>query len=63
MLVLSRKIGEEIVIGKTVRIMVTGIDDGKVRLGVTAPRDVPVYRREIQDVIDAAGLPPDEVRP
>ena len=49
MLVLSRKVGEEIVIGGNIRIMVVEIRGGKVRLGIDAPKDVPVDRQEIHE--------------
>lgn len=47
MLVLSRKLGEKILIGKDVTITVVDIDRGKVRLGVEAPRDVTIFRSEL----------------
>jgi carbon storage regulator len=47
MLVLTRRIGEEIVIGGDIRIRITAISSGKVRLGVTAPPSVRVDRAEI----------------
>ncbi len=47
MLVLSRKLGEKIFVGENVVITVVDIDRGKVRLGVEAPRDVPVFREEL----------------
>jgi carbon storage regulator len=47
MLVLSRKVGEEIVIGSNIRITLVAINGGKVRIGVTAPKDVVVDRQEI----------------
>lgn len=47
MLVLSRKLGEKILIGTDVTITVVDIDRGKVRLGVEAPRDVPIFRQEL----------------
>ena len=47
MLVLSRKAGEAIVIAEKVRVVVTGVSGATVRLGVQAPRDVPVDREEI----------------
>ncbi len=53
MLVLSRKPGESIVIDGRIRVVVMDIRDGKVRLGVKAPKDVPVHRREVQEAIDA----------
>ncbi len=51
MLVLSRKSGEEVVIGNGVSVKVVEIRHGKVRLGFTAPPEVPVHRREIADAI------------
>ncbi|MBX9622200.1 MAG: carbon storage regulator [Gemmataceae bacterium] len=47
MLVLSRKLGEKIFIGDNVVITVVDIDRGKIRLGIEAPRDVPIYRQEL----------------
>jgi carbon storage regulator len=49
MLVLTRKIGQEIVIGDNIRIKVVAIDGGRVRIGVVAPKDVVVDRQEIYD--------------
>ena len=51
MLVLSRERDETIVIGNDIRITVVEIRGGKVRLGIEAPRDVPVHRKEVADVI------------
>lgn len=51
MLVLSRKRDEQIVIGKDIVITLVEIRGDKVRLGVEAPRDVPVHRREVADAI------------
>jgi carbon storage regulator len=47
MLVLSRKLGEKICIGNNICITVVDIDRGKIRLGIEAPRDVPVFRQEL----------------
>ena len=47
MLVLSRKLGEKIFIGENICITVVDIDRGKIRLGIEAPRDVPIYREEL----------------
>jgi carbon storage regulator len=47
MLVLSRKLGEKIYIGDHICITVVDIDRGKIRLGIEAPRDVPIYRQEL----------------
>ena len=49
MLVLARKIGEEIVIDGNIRIMVTAVRGGKVRLGIVAPASVPVDRKEVHE--------------
>lgn len=51
MLVLSRKKSESIVIGDDVFIVVVEIRGDKVRLGIDAPKSVPVHRREIYDRI------------
>lgn len=47
MLVLSRKKDERIVIGDSITVMVVEIRGDKVRLGISAPKDVPVNREEI----------------
>jgi carbon storage regulator len=51
MLVLSRKKNESIVINNDITIVVVEIRGDKVRLGVEAPKEVPVHRREIFDAI------------
>ncbi len=51
MLVLSRKIGEVITIGSSVSVTVLGVDRGIVRLGIEAPKSIPVHRKEIHDKI------------
>ena len=51
MLVLTRHVGEQIVIGEDVRVMVVAILGDKVRLGIEAPKEVPVHRREVFDNI------------
>ena len=47
MLVLSRKPGEEIVIGDNIRVTIVAIHGKSVRLGFTAPHDVAIYRTEL----------------
>ena len=47
MLVLSRKLGEKIVIGDNIVITVVKIDRNQIRIGIEAPQDIPVYREEI----------------
>ena len=51
MLVLSRKLNEEIYIGDKVKITIVALDKGRVRLGISAPDDVPVHRKEVWETI------------
>ena len=51
MLVLSRKKNESIVINDDIRVVVVEIRGDKVRLGIEAPKEVPVHRREVYDAI------------
>ena len=51
MLVLSRQRDESIMIGDDVEIIIVDVRGDKVRLGITAPKDIPVHRREIYDAI------------
>ena len=51
MLVLSRKKNESIIINDDITIVVVEIRGDKVRLGVEAPKEVPVHRREVFDAI------------
>lgn len=58
MLVLSRKKNESIVINNDITIVVVEIRGDKVRLGVEAPKEVPVHRREVYEAIHPAGTTP-----
>jgi carbon storage regulator len=49
MLVLTRRIGEEIIIDDRIRVTVVSIDGGKVRLGISAPPEVRVDRQEVHE--------------
>lgn len=51
MLVLSRKLDERIVINGNIIVTVVDVRGDKVRLGITAPENVPVHRQEIYDII------------
>ncbi len=57
MLVLSRRVDEEICIGDDIRLLVLSIQGGKVRLGVEAPEGVRIMRKELllRDELTAAG--------
>ena len=54
MLVLSRKNNESIVIGDGIVVTIVEIRGDKVRLGIEAPKEVPVHRREVYDAIKRA---------
>ena len=47
MLILTRRVGESVVIGNEVTVTVLGVKGNQVRIGVNAPRDVTVHREEI----------------
>jgi carbon storage regulator len=47
MLILTRRPQETLVVGDNIKVQVLGVKGGQVRLGVEAPREVPVYREEI----------------
>jgi len=51
MLVLTRRIGESIIIGHNIKVMVTDIQGNQVRLGIDAPFEIPVHRGEIYEKI------------
>jgi carbon storage regulator len=61
MLVLSRKLNQAIMVGDNVRIVVVSVDRDQVKLGIDAPREIPVHRSEVFEEIqranrEAAGL-------
>lgn len=51
MLVLTRKVDEGIAINGEIEVVVLGVEDGKVKLGVKAPKDIKVYRKEVLEAI------------
>jgi carbon storage regulator len=53
MLVLTRKPGQSIMIGDEVEVQVLSVAGEKVRLGITAPRDVSIFRNEVYDRIES----------
>ena len=67
MLVLSRQRDESIIIGDNVVVTVVDVRGDKVRLGIQAPKEIPVHRREVYEAIQrenrqAAKIDPDEAR-
>jgi carbon storage regulator len=51
MLVLSRKLNQAIMIGDDVRVVIVSVDRDQVKLGIEAPREVPVHRSEVYEEI------------
>jgi carbon storage regulator len=47
MLILTRRVGETLMIGNDITVTVVGINGNQIRLGIQAPKDVPVHREEI----------------
>lgn len=63
MLILTRRVGETLMIGDDVAITVLGVKGNQVRIGVKAPRDVAVHREEVFDKIhneDGTAVPDSE---
>lgn len=60
MLILTRQVGEDIVIGEAVTVSVLGVKQGQVRLGIQAPKQIKVLRGEL---LDADRSVPDTATP
>ncbi len=54
MLVLSRKINQAIMVGDDVRIVIVAVERDQVKVGIEAPRDIPVHRSEVYEEIQRA---------
>lgn len=53
MLILTRKVGESIMIGDSVEVKVLGLRAGQIKIGIEAPKDLKVHREEIYERIQA----------
>ena len=53
MLILTRKVGETLMVGSDVTVTVMAVHGNQVRIGINAPKDVEVHREEIYDRVQA----------
>ncbi|ABY91765.1 MAG: Carbon storage regulator, CsrA [Caldanaerobacter subterraneus] len=52
MLILTRKVGQAIIIGEGIEIKILEIVDGQIKLGITAPKNISVLRKELVEIKD-----------
>jgi len=55
MLILTRRVGEALMVGDETKIVVLGVKGSQIRLGINAPKDIVVHREEIYDKIHSKG--------
>ena len=54
MLALSRKKGEALVVGNNIEIMILEVKGDQIKIGIKAPKEVPIYRKEVYEQIQQA---------
>ena len=52
MLIITRKKGESLMIGDDIEIIISKIDDGSVKIGINAPKDVSILRKELYEEVE-----------
>jgi carbon storage regulator (csrA) len=52
MLIITRKKGESLMIGNDIEIVISKIDDGSVKIGIKAPKDVNILRKELYEEVE-----------
>ncbi len=52
MLIITRKKGESLMIGDNIEIIISKIDDGSVKIGIKAPRDIEILRKELYEEVE-----------
>jgi carbon storage regulator len=57
MLILTRKVGETLMVGEDVTVTVMAVNGNQVRIGINAPKDVEVHREEVYDRIKIEKMP------
>lgn len=56
MLVLARKTDQAILLGDGIRIVILGVSGDRVRIGIEAPREIPILRQELRDAVEEANI-------
>jgi carbon storage regulator len=51
MLILTRRVGETVIVGNDVTVTIVGVKGNQIRIGISAPKNVPIHREEIYERI------------